>query len=133
MIKKFNQFAINEEVNPYVGMDKIKMFYDDMKKLVDYDEDEYEQGDEPSPADFFSEVGDLMDKYLMSISDLQEVVKKYPNDIDVNMYVKGQLEYEIKEKEKKDTLNNLLKKHGVTDVDDFKRDLRKIGYGIYIN
>jgi hypothetical protein len=130
MIKKFNEYIINEEINPLVGIDKTKMFYDGMKKITEYDESEYEQGDEPSRADLADEVGDLMDKMLMTTDDLQQVVDKYPNDIDVEYYVKGQLEYELKHRQEEQSLEDILKKHGVNDINGLKKDLKKIGYGI---
>lgn len=129
MIKKFNDF-LNEEINPYVGVDKTKMFYDDMKKIADYDEDEYDQGDEPSRADIADEVGDLMNKMLMTTDDLQAVVDAYPNDLEVEWYVKPQLDYELEQQRKNNSIDDVLKKYGVTDIVNLKKELRKIGYKI---
>lgn len=153
MIKKFNEYSLNEEIEkpfnisdikPYkhkIGKSvektksptKLEDFYDEMKKIVNYDEDEYDQGDEPTRSDLASEVGDLMDEYELTTDDLQSIVDKYPNDIDVEWYVKPQLDYELKQSGKNIELLNVLKTYGITDVDNFYRSLNKIGYRISLN
>ena len=101
-----------------------------MKKITNYDEDQYEQGDEPTRADIASEVGELMDKMLMTTDDLQKVVDTYPHDIEVEWYVKSELEYELEQQRKNNSIDEVLKKYGVTDIVNFKKELRKIGYKI---
>ena len=98
MIKKFNEYNLTESNST---QDKIDKFYTSMINIVNYDEDEYEEGDEPSMGDLFELVGDLMDNMNMSTEDLQSVVDRYPNDSDVERFVKDEIEYEIKEKEKR--------------------------------
>jgi hypothetical protein len=51
---------------------KISQFTQEFKRLVN--NDEYEQGDEPSMTDILSEVGDLCNKYNMTSDDLKEVI-----------------------------------------------------------
>ena len=101
-----------------------------MKKITNYDEDQYEQGDEPTRADIASEVGELMDKMLMTTDDLQKVVDTDPHGIEVEWYVKSELEYELEQQRKNNSIDEVLKKYGVTDIVNFKKELRKIGYKI---
>lgn len=130
MIKKFNEYSLNEELENNQESNKLEDFYNKMKKLVNYDEDEYEQGDEPTRSDLASEVGDLMDEYELTTDDLQSIVDKYPNDTDVEWYVKSQLDYELEISGKNIELLNVLKTYGITDVDKFYRSLNNIGYRI---
>lgn len=133
MIKKFNEYSLNEEIENNQESNKLEDFYNKMKKLVNYDEEEYEQGDEPTRSDLASEVGDLMDEYELTTDDLQSIVDKYPNDTDVEWYVKPQLDYELEQSGKNIELLNVLKTYGITDVDKFYRSLNKIGYRISLN
>ena len=101
-----------------------------MKKITNYDEEQYEQGDEPSRSDLFYPIGDLINKMLMTTDDLQKVVDTYPNDFDVEWYIKSQLDYELKQKQEEQSVEDILKKYGVTDIVGLEKDLKKIGYGI---
>lgn len=80
-IKRFNQ--INESV--------YDDFVKDVKKIVNYDEDEYEQGYEPSNIDLLDEIGDLCNKYNFTDDDIQKVVDLYPDDFEVSRYVTAML------------------------------------------
>ena len=102
--------------------DKIKEFHDKVKSIVDFDEDEYEQGDEPSHVDILSEVGSLMNQMNLTTQDIRDVVDAYPNDMYIEQYVKGQLEFDEKtEKQEKDVIDIIRKELeavGVTVTDE---------------
>ena len=98
-LKRFNQ--LNEG--------KFDDFIEEVKKVVNYDESEYEQGDEHSNVDLLSEVGELMNKYELTTADLQQIVDDNPNDWEIQTYVGPQLDYDLSEKSKKDKLFNDIK------------------------
>ena len=104
---------------------KLEKFYNEMKKFVNSDDNEGY-----SVTDYLSEVGDMMNRYDLSTEDLQEIVDSYPNDSDIERFVKGQLEFEIEEKNEADKVNILLKNSGVSDVEKFYSGLKKLGYKI---
>ena len=70
-LRKFNE-----------NIDKISEFTNKFKNLVDYDEDEYEQGDEPSNVDLLSEIGELCNEFEMTSDDLQQVIDNGDDTID---------------------------------------------------
>jgi flagellin-specific chaperone FliS len=110
-IKRFNQLYES------ISQDRIKEFYDRVIKIVDFNEDEYEQGDEPSNVDLLDEVGDLMNEFGLTTQDIRDIVDAYPNDFYIDTYVKPQLDYE-EEQRSKDVefykyVTDTLTKHGV--------------------
>jgi len=104
---------------------KLEKFYIEMKKFVN--DDDYCSY---TMSDYLSEIGEMMNRYDLSTEDLQEIVDSYPNDSDVERFVKGQLDFEIEEKKETDNINILLKNSGVLDIDNFYRCLKKLGYKI---
>lgn len=75
-LRRFNEnnSIFNREefkVNPDT---KINDFLTEFRSIVNYNEDDFEQGDEPSMSDILSEVGDLCNKYEMSKSDLKTLI-----------------------------------------------------------
>ena len=123
MIKKFNEYSLNEELENGKDLNKLEKFYKRMKEIVNYDEDEYDQGDEPTRSDLASEVGDLMDELSLTTDDLQYIVDKHLNDIDVEWYVKPQLQYELGLLSENEKIINIMKKYGVTEIDAFIKEL----------
>jgi hypothetical protein len=82
-LRRFNEndSIFNREefkVNPDT---KINDFLTEFRSIVNYNEDEFDQGDEPSMSDILSEVGDLCNKYEMTQEDLKSVIDS-GNDID---------------------------------------------------
>jgi hypothetical protein len=69
-----NKFKINPE-------SRIDDFKKEFKNIVEYNGDDFEQGDEPSMSDVLSEVGDLCNKYEMSQEDLKKLIDN-GDDID---------------------------------------------------
>jgi len=69
-----NKFKINQE-------SRIENFKKEFKRTVEYNEDEFEQGDEPSMTDILSEVGDLCNKYEINQKDLKKLIDN-GDDID---------------------------------------------------
>jgi hypothetical protein len=100
----------------------IVSFYNDMKKICN--------NEFLSNSDILSEVGDLMNEYDLSTSDLQDIVNAYPNDSDVEMCVASQLEYELEEKKINNNLNAILTKNGVQNINSFIKELEKNGFKI---
>ena len=88
-LKKFENY---EKLNE----NKYDEFVSKLNSYIDYDEDEIEQGDEPSNVDIFSYVGDLSNEFKFDTNDLQNIVDEYKDDFNVQLYVKGELEYELK-------------------------------------
>lgn len=97
-------------------------FYKDMKQICD--------NEFYSNADKLSDVGDLMNQYNLSTSDLEDIVNAFPNDYDVDMCIKSQLEYEKSEEEKSKTLNDILTKNGIQNINSFIKELEKNGFKI---
>jgi hypothetical protein len=63
-LKKFNE----------ASFDRIEEFIKMADKIINYDESEYEQGDEPSNADILSELGDLCNELTFTSEELQQVI-----------------------------------------------------------
>jgi hypothetical protein len=63
-LKKFNESSF----------DRIEEFIKLADKIINYDESEFEQGDEPSKADILSELGDLCNELTFTSEELQKVI-----------------------------------------------------------
>ena len=63
-LKKFNE----------ASFDRIEEFIKMSDKIINYDESEFEQGDEPSKADILSELGDLCNELTFTSEELQQVI-----------------------------------------------------------
>ena len=63
-LKKFNE----------ASFDRIEEFIKMANNIINYDEDEYEQGEEPSNRDILSELGDLCNDMNFTSEDLQQVI-----------------------------------------------------------
>ncbi len=75
-LKKFNEEIGNPKEIKYLD------FYEKYKSIVDFNEDEYDQGDEPSNVDLLSEIGDLCNELDMSQSDIKWVLDNYDCSFD---------------------------------------------------
>ena len=77
-LKKFNEEIGNpQEV-------KCNDFYEKYKSIVDFNEDDYEQGEEPSKRDLLDEIGDLCNEMDMSQSDVKWVLDNLDCSFDVD-------------------------------------------------
>ena len=63
-LKKFNESSFN----------RIEEFIKLADKIINYDESEFEQGDEPSNTDILSELGDLCNELTFTSEELQQVI-----------------------------------------------------------
>lgn len=63
-LKKFNE----------ASFDRIEEFIKLTDKIINYDESEFEQGDEPSNTDILSELGDLCNELTFTSEELQQVI-----------------------------------------------------------
>jgi len=63
-LKKFNE----------ASFDRIEEFIKIADKIINYDESEFEQGDEPSKADILSELGDLCNELTFTSEEIQQVI-----------------------------------------------------------
>ena len=63
-LKKFNE----------ASFDRIEEFIKIADKIINYDESEFEQGDEPSNTDILSELGDLCNELTFTSEELQQVI-----------------------------------------------------------
>jgi hypothetical protein len=63
-LKRFNE----------ASFDRIEEFIKLADKIINYDESELEQGDEPSNADILSELGDLCNELTFTSEELQQVI-----------------------------------------------------------
>jgi hypothetical protein len=77
-LKKFNE----EIGNPREV--KLEDFYQQYKNIVDFNEDDFEQGEEPSRVDLLSEIGDLCNELDMSKSDVKWVLDNYDCSFDID-------------------------------------------------
>lgn len=63
-LKKFNE----------ASFDRIEEFIKIADKIINYDESELEEGDEPSNTDILSELGDLCNELTFTSEELQQVI-----------------------------------------------------------
>jgi MoaA/NifB/PqqE/SkfB family radical SAM enzyme len=63
-LKKFNE----------ASFDRTEEFIKLANNIINYDESEYEQGDEPSNTDILSELGDLCNELTFTSEELQKVI-----------------------------------------------------------
>jgi len=63
-LKKFNE----------ASFDRIEEFIKIADKIINYDESEFEQGDEPSNTDILSELGDLCNELTFTSEEIQKVI-----------------------------------------------------------
>ena len=63
-LKKFNE----------ASFDRIEEFIKIADKIINYDEGELEEGDEPSNTDILSELGDLCNELTFTSEELQQVI-----------------------------------------------------------
>ena len=63
-LKKFNESSF----------DRIEEFIKLADKIINYDESEFQQGDEPSNTDILSELGDLCNELTFTSEELQQVI-----------------------------------------------------------
>jgi hypothetical protein len=63
-LKRFNE----------ASFDRIEEFVKLANTIINYDESELEQGDEPSNADILSELGDLCNELTFTSEELQQVI-----------------------------------------------------------
>jgi hypothetical protein len=63
-LKRFNE----------ASFDRIEEFIKLADKIINYDESEFEQGDEPSNTDILSELGDLCNELTFTSEELQQVI-----------------------------------------------------------
>ena len=68
-LKKFN-----EEIGNPNSFNRIEEFIKMADKIINYDESELEQGDEPSNTDILSELGDLCNELTFTSEELQQVI-----------------------------------------------------------
>ena len=80
-IKRFSENFYNRSKFIFNHETKINDFKKEFSKIAIYDEDDYEQGDEPSMSDLISQVGDLCNKYDISNKELKYLIDS-GNDID---------------------------------------------------
>jgi hypothetical protein len=100
-IKKFNKFNEGAESN-------IDLFYNEYKSLVDFNENDYEEGDEPSNADLLSEISDLTIKYNLSEDDVKNILDNMDISFDINNLLKIIYEDYFDEEESSDGRTNIL-------------------------
>ena len=77
-LKKFN-----EEIGDPREV-KLEDFYQQYKNIVDFNEDDFGQGEEPSRVDLLSEIGDLCNELDMSKSDVKWVLDNYDCSFDID-------------------------------------------------
>ena len=63
-LKKFNE----------ASFDRIEEFIKIADKIINYDDSELEEGDEPSNTDILSELGDLCDELTFTSEEIQKVI-----------------------------------------------------------
>ena len=71
-LKKFNE-EIGNPHHPH-SFDRIENFIKLSNKIINYDESELEEGDEPSNSDILSELGDLCNELTFTSEELQQVI-----------------------------------------------------------
>lgn len=71
-LKKFNE-GIGNPHHPH-SFNRIEEFIKMADKIINYDESEYEQGEEPSNTDILSELGDLCNVNSFTSEELQQVI-----------------------------------------------------------
>lgn len=71
-LKKFNE-EIGNPHHPH-NFSRIEEFIKSANQIINYDESEFEQGDEPSNTDILSELGDLCNELEFTSKDIEYVI-----------------------------------------------------------
>jgi len=71
-LKKFNE-EIGNPHHPH-SFNRIEEFIKMADKIINYDESELEEGDQPSNTDILSELGDLCNELTFTSEELQQVI-----------------------------------------------------------
>jgi len=70
-LSRFNTHRANPKYNK---PDRLEEFTKRANSIINYDEDDYEEGEEPMNVDILSELGDLYNEFDMNPDDLQKVI-----------------------------------------------------------
>ncbi len=125
-LKKFNE----DNSNPLWV--KCNRFYQGYKNTVDFDQNDYEEGDEPSNRDLLSELGDLCNDLEMSKDDVKYVLDNFNCSFDIMRLLKIIYDEWVDENEIDPSLKELVERildAAKLDVDAIKEsDPDFIGY-----
>lgn len=103
-LKKFNE----DNSNPLWV--KCNRFYQGYKNTVDFDQNDYEEGDEPSNRDLLSELGDLCNDLEMSKDDVKYVLDNFNCSFDSDKLLKITYDEWVDENEIDPSLKELVER-----------------------
>lgn len=122
-LKRFNENIYDSifnreesEINPET---KINDFLQEFRNIVNYDEDEFEQGDEPSMTDILSEVGDLCNKFEMTQEELKNIID---NGDDIDGILKNIHDYSYEPEGIKEYTEEDIKNFGLWLGDNLRKN-----------
>lgn len=84
-LKRFNEHVSNH----------IDEFYGKYKDLLDFSEEDFDQGEEPSHIDLYDSLGELCLKYHLTREDAQFVIDNYDCSFDVDKLLQSTIDYWI--------------------------------------
>lgn len=72
--------------------DRFDEFYGKYKDLIDFSEEDFDQGEEPSNIDLYSELGELCLRYDFSKEDAQYILDTYDCSFDVDSMLQSTID-----------------------------------------
>jgi hypothetical protein len=106
-LKGFNEEYDNS--NPtWNTHSKCVKFYKKYKSIVDFDESEYEQGDEPTNGDLLSKIGVLCNKLNMTKEDVKFVLDNFNCSFDGNKLLQSHYTLWVESDKGSNSLRNLV-------------------------
>lgn len=78
---KIRRFTESQNTN------RLEDFYEEYQKL--FNTDGFEEGEEYTNHELFTEVGQLVNKYNLSKEDVGVILKNYDNGFDINRFLQG--------------------------------------------
>jgi len=127
--ENFNKVVMGSDIFPFKKDEtintenRIEDFKKEFEKIVNYSEEDFKDGNEPTMNDILSEVGDLCNKYEMSKSDLKTLID---NNEDIDGIL--QIMYEDTEEDNNSTLVNL--ENMIRDIIQGELYLRDVPYSM---
>lgn len=126
-ITKFGE-QLNKNNDEMSNM-RLDSFYKDYKKIFDYNEDDFEQGDEPSNYELMMAVGQLTLEHDMTREDVKNILDNYDCRFDINHFLQSTYDEWVEDNTEK-SLEDILRDYEVYNPKVFIKYLKEKGYKI---
>jgi hypothetical protein len=107
-LKRFNENIGDSKYTTWNAHSKCVKFYNKYKSIVDFDESEYKQGDEPTNSDLLSEIGGLCNKLNMTKEDVKFVLDNFDCSFDGNKLLQSHYNLWVESDKGSLSLRNLV-------------------------